>query len=67
MMWLLHMKETDGVNLMHVRIGREYNSPTLISTVTAPLLDLYTSSLDVISMVIHVNRSVTSSPRVAIH
>jgi len=65
MMWLLHMEETDGVNIMH---GRECtNYPSLVLTVTVPRLEKYTSSLDVIFTVTRVNRTVTSSPRVAIH
>ena len=28
-MWLLHMEETDGVNIMHGRNGREYRLPEM--------------------------------------
>ena len=28
-MWLLHMEETDGVQIMHCRNGREYRLPEL--------------------------------------
>ena len=29
LMWLLHMEQTDGVNIMHAREGREYKLPEL--------------------------------------
>jgi len=67
MMWLMYMQETDGIKIMH---GREYKEPELPQFAVdgyCPETRTIYEFLDVIFTVTHVNRSVTSSPLVAIH
>ena len=70
-MWLLHMEgETDGVKIMHGLNGRVYKVSDLPHfSVDGYCLETRTiyEFFDVIFTVTRVNRSVTSSPRVAVH
>ena len=70
MMWLLHMVETDGVKIIHGRNGREYKVPELpqfsvdgYCPETRTIYEFFGCYFTVTP----VNRSVTSSPQVAIH
>jgi len=69
-MWLLHMEETDGVNVMQGRNVRECKVPELphfrVHGYCPETRTIY-EYMGVIFTVIRVNRSMTSSLRVTIH
>jgi len=68
-MWLLHMEHTDGVKIMHVRKGRQYNVPELPHFSVDGYCPETRTIYDFFGCYFHghsVNRSVISSPRVAI-
>ena len=65
LMSLLHKEQTDGVKIMHGRIGRKYKLPELPSLsldVIAPRSVQSTSSLIIIFTGTHVSLFVTSAP-----
>jgi len=64
-MWLLHIKQTDGVAIKHARNRREYRLPELphYNVYYYAETNKFTSFSNVIGMATPVNRFVTSSPQ----